>query len=129
MFPIFLWGLLLILGCVEDAFPDWLAIWPGFITTLCLWYSQEYCFYLVLLHWTLLEYSFARWIYRNFHSKFREDGEQSFSQGGAGGRMTKRISIGSHQKCHKRGKLIYKISMSATLFIALIANILIIVFV
>ena len=43
--------------------------------------------------------------------------------------MTKRISIGSHQKCHKRGKLIYKISMSATLLIALIVNILIIVIV
>ena len=41
--------------------------------------------------------------------------------------MTKRISIGSHQKCHKRGKLVYKISMSAILIIALITNILIVV--
>ena len=128
MFPISYWGFILILGCLEDFFPNWLTTWPGFIASICFWYTQEYCYYLVLLHWTLLEYSFARWIFRNFQSKFHEDGYQSCitKVGGAGGKMTKRISIGSHQKCHKRGKLVYKISMTATFIIALIANILIV---
>lgn len=45
---------------------DWLETWPGFITDLVAYYTEEFCYYLILLHFTALDFAHSRWLLNDY---------------------------------------------------------------
>ena len=92
IFPILAWSSILLVSSILDVFYVVIQTWPGFLTSVIMWYVQEYYFNLVLLYWTSLEFAFARWIYVNFNQRMQREettsdldkqvarGSKSFSQ-------------------------------------------------